>query len=144
MKKFDPDQYCLDRLIKVAPEICKIEPFKSEFEWHHDKYGPNVHCIYEDVLRPYFLSLLDKSGFVSRKALKKIAELIDELLQHEDFDVMCIAKIGFLEGLLHDLYGQGRITLIEKYLLPHSVKVAKELAKTSIYKFDSSVWTGCE
>lgn len=122
MNDFDFRQYCLAKLLETVPEIEQLPRFVKNKDWFYYQGIPLTHAMYEDVLRYYFLELIDKKDLASRRKVKKIAKLIDDLLHHENFQVRCIAEVGFLEGLLSRLDRQKQIAAL-KCLLPHTLSV---------------------
>jgi hypothetical protein len=126
MEKFDSNTYAFKKLLQHVPEINNLEgDLKKTFLDHQDHESPLVTLIYEDVLCPYFLSLIKKTDKESKDITKRIINLIEELANHDDFEVRCIAQVGFLERLVHDMNPRKDL---EKYLLPASLELAKEIA----------------
>lgn len=124
MKNFDWNKYCMDALFRKIPEINNLEePLKSEFDWYKKDDPLLTHCIYESVLCPYFLLLIKRDDEQSKDTVKRIVELIEELANHKDFEVRCVAQVSFCEPLLYKLKPPKDI---EKYLLPKSLELAKQ------------------
>jgi hypothetical protein len=137
MKKFDFNKYCMDLLFKYVPEINQMdEPLKSEFEWYAKDLPLRSHSIYESILCPYFLMLIEHTDKKNKDVVSRIINLIEELACNEDFEVRCVASVSFCEPLLAQL----KVTKdIEKYLLPKSLQLAREIGK-QVFGFDSKTW----
>ena len=81
--------------------------------------------IYEDVLCPYFLSLIHKTNKKSQDIAKRIINLIEDLAGHKNIEVRDFIRVGFCEPLIPKL---NPCSDIEKYLLPKSLELAKDIA----------------
>jgi len=126
MAEFDCSKYCMEQLLKKVPEITDLEgDLRQIYLDHLDYEFPLVILIYEDVLCPYFLSLINKSNKKSKDIAKRIINLIEELAEHKNIEVGNFVQVGFLERLVHDIIPRKDL---EKYLSPSSLKLAKEIA----------------
>ncbi len=140
--EFDFNTYTLDELFKMIPEIKNLtsniklpdyyKPIKDTLEFYMK--DPMAYLIYEDVVCPYFLWLIANKDKNKENSLiiARIAKLIDDLLQHEESSVRCVAEVGFLERFVHDLKPTKDV---EKYLLPQSLEVAKRVGR-NMYGFN--------
>jgi hypothetical protein len=137
-KQYDEvKKFTLDLLFRYVPEIENLddEKLKAEFEWQ--KTDPLLpYIVYEDVLCPYYMLLLKRNDKKSKEIAKRIKELIELLANHHEFEVRCLAKVGFLEKLVHDIKPR---KLLDKVLLPKSLEMAKSIAKNA-YDLDPYTW----
>jgi hypothetical protein len=120
------NKFCIDILFKNISEIKALqEPLKSRLQYIIiNELG--AHIYYEDILCPFFLSLLEDETKDSKKIIEKIVLLIEELVKHDDFEVRCVAYVSFIEPLLDKIQPTQSI---EKYLLPKSLEKARHIAK---------------
>ena len=137
MTGYNFKKYCLEILYEKVPEINNLEePLKSDLEFHLEDDEPLVYCIYEDVVAIYFMQLIKKKDRKSLDIVRRIAELIEEFVEHENFDVRCLVKVGFLESLLSRIEPRKDV---EKYLLPKTLEMARAVGK-HMYGFDPQTW----
>ncbi len=138
MSKFDFNSYCMEQLINYVPEINDPnEELGKRYQEYIDYYKEIlVYLIYEDILCPYFMDIVKQSDSYSQDTAKRIAKLIDHLLRHKDFNVQCVADVGFLEKLVHDMKPRKDL---EKYLLPYSLEIARKVGKT-MYGLNPRTW----
>jgi hypothetical protein len=122
----------------MVPEIYNLEePLQADFEWYSkDKSTFTAYNLYEDILCPYCISLIKKEDNHSLEIVKRIMILIESLIKHQDFQVQCLAKVGFLEKLVHDLSPRKDL---EKYLLHKSLEAARIIAK-KMYGLNPYTW----
>lgn len=105
MNKFNYDKYCIKLLLNNISEIKNLdEPLKSTFEWYaKDNKTFLAYSLYEDILCPYFIMLTTKKDDNSKQIIIRIAILIESLITHKNFQVRCVAEVGFLEKLVYDM-----------------------------------------
>lgn len=146
MSEFAFSKYCNKKLFETFPELRNLDvkpPMKFSPRTYQEiiedalkdpKYG--AHGIYEDAFCPYVLDLIKKNDKESRKKVKKAFELIEELVQHENYDVRCLAEVGFIEGFICKLQPTKDV---ERYLLPKSLEAAREIANEYLI-FNPQTW----
>ncbi|WP_010304010.1 DUF7674 family protein [Candidatus Odyssella thessalonicensis] len=125
MAKYDYSTYCNEALFESFPELLDFSKYKEIIAEACEDYQYSAHSIYEQVLCDYILSILEKKDSLSRSSLKKAFELIEELVQHENFEVRCVAKVSFIEPFLDKV---NPTRGVQKYLKPASLKAAQEIA----------------
>ena len=108
------------------------EPFKSDLE----DYEGLATFIFDIVVARYFIHLIKQETQEANKTVKKIARLVEDLVIHENFNVRCIAEVGFIEGLICKMEPTKDV---EKYLLPESLKKAREIGH-HMFGYDPVTW----
>lgn len=138
MIKFDYNQYCIEMLFECVPEIKNIDDpeLREDFEWYAKGSPLLSHCVYQDVLCKYFLMLIKKKDKKSKEIVNHIVNLIEKLASHGDFQVRCVADVSFCEPLLDQLKPKKDI---EKYLLPKSLELARDVGKR-MFDLDPLTW----
>lgn len=129
MKTFNYSEYCLKQLFQNIPEIPNLEgELKEELKYILDG-GLGAHTVYEDVFCYFVLDLINKQNpnQKEKEIIRRSFELIEELANHEDFDVRCVADVSFIEPLLDKIEPTKKI---EEYLHPKSLEMAREIARS--------------
>jgi hypothetical protein len=131
----DHNQYCKEKLFSEFPEIIYLPSYKKALELGDDE---SAGIIFDRIFVPYILNLINKNP--KDKNVKRAFKMIEEMLQHKNFDVMCVAKVEFIEPFLNKIQPTKDI---EKYLLPKSLEAARDLAR-KWFKIDPNTWEAIE
>ena len=127
MRDFHYSQYCNHKLLSAFPEILENLEYKKIIDNAiKDSQKLSAHGIYEDVFCPFVLDLIQKPDKESRQKLKKALNLIEEIANHEDFNINNVAYVSFIERFTSDIKPMKNV---EKYLGPKSLKMAREIAR---------------
>ncbi len=135
MSDFNFREYCINKLLEQVPEIREI---RTSYGKTLEDLEDWVTIIYEDLLCEYVLSLIHRDNLKEKDVLKRAFDLIEELARHENFDVRCVAQVGFLEKFVANLEPTSGI---EKYLKfrPHALELAREIANLC-FGLDPHTW----
>ena len=119
----DYNKLCYEKFIACFPELLNNVEYSEMIE---EAIEIGAHILYEDVFCAYVLKLIDKKG--SEETEKKIEaafNLIEELVNHENFDVRNVAEVSFIERFVAELEPMKDV---EKYLGPTSLRKARIIA----------------
>jgi hypothetical protein len=136
MTTFNFNEHCNKRLFEEFPELRENPKYKETIDDHLTDEETGSHGVYEDAFCYYVLDLIQKNDPKDEAKIKHAFGFIEELIQHEDFNVRCIAKVGFIEAFICKLEPT---TDIPKYLGSKSLKAAKDLCATFI-KINPITW----
>lgn len=125
MTKFNYNQYCINRLLETFPELKDNERYRGDIE-DGLRFESGAHDIFERVLCSYVLDMLNHKDFKDHAKMKKAFDLIENLINHEDFEVRCVAKVSFIEPFTCYMKPMQNV---ENYLEPKSLEMAREIAK---------------
>ena len=123
---FDYSKYCNDKLFATFPELRDNHEYKKIIRDALDRGETSAHGIYEDVFCPYVLDLIKKGDKESKEKAHKAFSLVEEIINHPNFEVTCIAYVGFIEKFTAEMKPMKDV---EKYLSPKSLEAAREIAQ---------------
>ena len=139
MTTFDYSKHCNKKLFEKFPELLEYSKYGAYIQEAYEigvmllddeteTRDSSAHLIYEDVFCNYVLDLIKNPHAIknTRQKLKAAFDLIEELANHEEFEVRCVAEVSFIEKFTHDLKPMKDV---EKYLGPTSLKMAREIAQ---------------
>ena len=129
--------YCNQALFENIPELFETPRYQETVRYYGDQ---SAGFLYETAFVPYVLDLIKDSSFESKKKLNKAFELIEHLIQNDDFHVRCVAEVEFIEPFLAMLEPTRDV---EKYLRPKSLEIAKEIAR-KYFKINPETWEATE
>lgn len=129
----DYNNYCKKVLFKNFPELLETLSYKKAVKYGDDE---SAGIIYERIFVSYILQLIKDGDSKNKKKISKAFKMIENLLQHNDFNVRCVAEVEFIEPFLVKLKPTKDV---EKYLMPKSLAVARELARRW-FKINPNNW----
>jgi hypothetical protein len=123
MTTFNYSEYCIERFLQTFSNLKDNPQYKEDVEeaLAHEK---GAHDLYERVLCAYVLNMIKQKKLEDSQKIKEVFQFIEELMQHEDFEVRCVAKVSFIEPLLDKIEPTKEI---EKYLGPFSLEAARNI-----------------
>jgi hypothetical protein len=124
MSLFDYSAYCIKRLFLDFPELKDDPRYKEEIN-EANNFEKKAHDLYERVFCHYVLDLIQQQKIDDKEKIKKAFDLIEQLAQHAEFEVRCVAEVSFIEPFTCYLEPMKDV---EKYLGPKSLEMAREIA----------------
>ena len=125
MEEFDFNQYCNDAFFQYFSKLKDNSLYTLSIKEALERTETGSHGIYEDVLCPYILDIIESNDRFFQKDIDHVFNLIEELITHECFEVRCVAEVSFIERFVHDLKPRRDV---EKYLKPASLQAARNVA----------------
>lgn len=134
MDEFNYETYCKDKLESILPGFQK--------KWEQQANLPviqevDAYMLYERaLLDDYVFEAIRRMDKSDKRNLYNIFNLIEELIQHPNFNVQCLAEVGFIEPFVATLEPKRDV---EKYLRPKSLETARALAR-KWFKINPETW----
>ena len=119
----DYNSYCNQLLFEYVPELFDTQIYKDTVNYYGNQ---SAGFLYETAFVPYVLSLIKECKKNSKEKLDKAFDLIEKIIQHDDFNVRCIAEVEFIEPFIAKIEPTKDV---EKYLRPKSLETAREVAR---------------
>ena len=105
MNKFDYNKYCMEQLFHKIPEINNLKgELKKDLDWHLK--DSLITCILEEIVCPYFITLIQENNKKNIDIINRIVNLIEEWINHDNLDIRGIAEVSFIEALVAKLKQQ--------------------------------------
>lgn len=124
--KAEHSEFCNNKLFVLLPELLNDLKYQPIIQDALEDERLSAHGIYEDILCPFVLELIQKNDKKSKKKIVQFFDLIEEIASNSNFYISNVAYVSFIEKFIHDI---SSMKDVEKYLGPISLDMAREIAK---------------